>query len=147
MRQINRAWPVYLCGAGALALLIGLARLTGLVAASEGRAAPDPTAAEMVQAAREVYEGSLKQAAVEPERIPLDQLYQWSRRWLEAQRAASDNKARRIEAYQSHLERMQALEVRMNKLLEAKLLAPFERSAATYYRAEAEQLLREAKGR
>jgi len=147
MQLFRMTVPAFLLGVGTLVLAGGLARLNAPIGATEDRPAPEPKASEMVEAAQQAYEGHLRRSAVEPEKISLEHIYQWSWRWQEAQRAASGNQAARIEACQAHLERMKTLEARWKKMFEQRFVARYEVSAATYYRAEAEKLLREAKER
>jgi hypothetical protein len=69
--------------------------------------------------------------------------YRWSVRWLEAEIEASTTKAEQVAAAEGHLKRMRGLEKSARAMLEAKgAVAPFEVSAAEFYRLDAEKRLR-----
>jgi hypothetical protein len=75
----------------------------------------------------------------------VDTAYQWSRRWLEAERLLKDKKQDHITAAQAHLERMRQLKNLTNQLWEQKLVSRDQPSATNYYVAEAEMWLMQAK--
>jgi hypothetical protein len=74
-------------------------------------------------------------------------LYRWSRRWLKAERRLSEKAAEQVAAMRAHYDRMRALEQIVRRLRDAGQFRVDEVTAATYYRAEAEIWLREAKNR
>jgi hypothetical protein len=71
--------------------------------------------------------------------------YQWSRRWLDAQRLLNDKKQDQAAAAQGHLERMRQLKNLTDQLWQQKLVARDQTSAADYYVAEAEMWLLQAR--
>jgi hypothetical protein len=66
-----------------------------------------------------------------------EDVYRWSRRWMEAEREVAKSKAERVAALQGHFERMKKLEQEVQ--MYARGTIPFQQLAATqFYRAEAE---------
>jgi hypothetical protein len=71
--------------------------------------------------------------------LPLpESVYQWSRRWLDAEIEASGNAADQIAAYQRHLDRMKQLEERVRNMVEKANSWHGMVASANYFRAEAE---------
>jgi hypothetical protein len=65
-----------------------------------------------------------------------EDVYRWSRRWMEAEREMAKSKAERLTALQGHFERMKKLEQEVQ--MYARGTIPFQQLAATqFYRAEA----------
>jgi hypothetical protein len=75
----------------------------------------------------------------------VDTAYQWSRRWMDAERLLNDKKQDHITAAQAHLERMRQLKNLTNQLWEQKLVSRDQPSATSFYVAEAEMWLMQAK--
>jgi RNA polymerase sigma factor (sigma-70 family) len=78
-------------------------------------------------------------------RTTVDFLLPWSRHWLEAQLALSDNKADRVAAYQAHLDRMREAEKVTKAKFEAGQIAVSQYGQTTFHRLEAELWLLEAR--
>jgi hypothetical protein len=73
-----------------------------------------------------------------------EKVYRWSRRWMESERGMATTKAERVVAFQSHLERMKKLEEEVHGYAGSTI--PLQQMAATtFYRAEAETWLADAK--
>ncbi len=127
-----------------LALAAAPAVLFSPAQAGQGQKA---NAKARLQAARKVYEGYLSRYKIGPSQ-PLDaeKLYQWSRRWLEAQQDLALKKADRVAAAEAHLARMRRLEQTMRDLAR-KEVAPYEVAGAEFYRLEAERWVAQAKGK
>jgi hypothetical protein len=77
---------------------------------------------------------------------PVEGLYQWSRRWLEADRDLADTKEGRAAALQAHLDRMKKLEDQVRQWHKGKFTGPLEVTAAELFRLEAEHWLARDKG-
>jgi hypothetical protein len=71
--------------------------------------------------------------------------YQWSCRWLEAQRQLSDKKKDQKEAVEAHLIRMQKLQQAMDQLYQGKLVGLEQVYATAFYVAEAEAWVAQSK--
>ncbi len=101
-----------------------------------------------MEAARKVYEGSLRwyrEGPVQP--LDPEKLYQWSRRWLEAQQDLATKKEDRVAAAKAHLTRMQALE-RITRLMhKGGSVRAFDVAAVEFYRLEAERWVAQAKAK
>ncbi len=74
------------------------------------------------------------------------EVYDWSVRWLEAQRAMSDKKEDRIAGLEGHLKRMKGLERRV-KQLTPDIFPKTDGTAAAFWVAEAEIWLADANGK
>jgi hypothetical protein len=124
-------------------LLVGLGVLTSAARADEPAVS---NARARLEAARTVYQGVLARAKVHPN-APLDpdKVYQWSRRWMEAERDLSAKKEDRSAAAEGHLTRMKAMEALVNRLFEQKLVSPVDVAAQAFFRLEAEKGLAQAK--
>jgi hypothetical protein len=125
------------------ALLLGLGGLTSATLRADEPPAPNDTSANAkarAEAAAKLYQGMLDRAKVDPgAALDPEKLYQWSRRWTEAEQELSDKKKDRVTAAEAHLERMKKLEDYFKQLLEKKLVSPVEPAAQTYFRLEAER--------
>jgi hypothetical protein len=77
--------------------------------------------------------------------VSADNVYLWSVRWLEAQRAVSVQKADRVAACEAHLARMKKLAEMVDKVVQAGGLQGFQAFGTKFFRAEAEVWLAEAK--
>ena len=70
-----------------------------------------------------------------------EDVYRWSRRWMESERDMAKSKAERVAALQGHFERMKKLEQEVQ--MYARGTIPVQQLSATrFYRAEAEDWLR-----
>jgi hypothetical protein len=75
-----------------------------------------------------------------------ENVYCWSRRWMESERDIATTKAERVAALQGHFERMKKLEEEVNGYSRGTI--PVQQLAATrFYRAEAEGWLAEEKAK
>jgi hypothetical protein len=131
-----------------LTFLVGMAWLGTAGAAPLPEAAPVPP--ELLQArltaAREAY-ALTEKALLTRTNFDAESLSRWSLRILEAQRPLCKNKDEVIAAAQEHLDRMSELEKTARKLVEVGVMPRNEMAAARYYRAEAEILLFQARGK
>jgi hypothetical protein len=123
-----------------------------LPALAGGAPAPDPArdprllenARARAAAAQKVYEVTLrrlKTGAPGPG-DPLDRLYWFSRRWMEAQRELAGKPEDRIAAVRDHLQRIQALEKIVQAMFKAGRVLADDAAAVEFYRLEAEGWLR-----
>jgi multidrug efflux pump subunit AcrA (membrane-fusion protein) len=94
-----------------------------------------------VNAARRAYEGYEQQFVLG--QVTFHQVAEWSRRWLEAEREQG-GREQQVAAYEAHLARMKRLEDRMKAATQANAA---DKSAAEFYRLEAEGWLQRAKGK
>jgi len=102
----------------------------------------------LLQAAKDAYEGMLKRRQTDPSvSNDIEYIYRWSRRWLEAERALSDAKEKRLAAYQAHRDRMQSLNKLQVELVKNGMASSYELAAAKFFRIEAEQWLDEEKAK
>jgi hypothetical protein len=100
---------------------------------------------ELLESARKVYELEMQRVRFGAgEVMRADDVYLWSRRWLEAQVDLAANKDKRVEAHREHLDRMKALDAKTKALVGAGKASPGEAAAATYYRTQAELWLEQA---
>lgn len=120
---------------------------------SIGPAAADTKALDnakaRMEAARKTYELKWKKwKAAEGINDPED-LYRWSRRWLEAQLDTSDKKTDQVAAYSAHVERMKWLEKFIKGLFEVGAKDAFRAdvTATEFYRLEAENWLAQVKAK
>lgn len=107
--------------------------------AAEGKAADrEGLAKERLRAARHAYE--VVWARFKPFDLSKgdgEDVYRWSRRWMESERDFATTKAGRVAAVRGHVERMKKLEQEVR--MYARGTIPFRQLAATqFYRAEAE---------
>jgi hypothetical protein len=96
--------------------------------------APAEALRAKLRAAAETYKLSFSIVkAGRRDALPED-VYRWSRRWMEAAQELGEGKA----AAEAHLERMRELKRLVKALLEGGLATALEAAAADYYVAEAE---------
>jgi len=120
-------------------LLFSFALFTSVAQAEDSAVA---NAKARVEAARKVYEGRWARLPVDLNwRFDIDKDYQWSRRWLEAEREVSDKKADQIAAAEGHLDRMKKEEAYVKDQVSSGVGSPVDLSAAKFYRLEAEHIL------
>lgn len=127
----------------AMAILV-----TGLSGSGdEGQKNNDPALASaraLRSAAKKAYEQSVAMQntgiAFEPE-----QLYRWSVRWSDAERAMARTDGERIAALNKHLERMQSLKSAFQRQVELGVGVPLYVASAEYYTLEGESWLAAAK--
>lgn len=128
--------------------------IAGIFASANLRAdEPTPASAKLTnakaraEAASKVYRGTLERWKVDPNtQLDPEKLYQWSRRWMEAEQDLSDKKEDRTAAAEAHLERMKKLETLFKQYFEKKLITPAEVAAQTFFRLDAERTLAQIKG-
>jgi hypothetical protein len=127
-------------------LLLGLGVLTSAAQRGEDPAAANARA--RLEAARQVYQGMLARAKVDPN-APLDpeKVYQWSRRWMEAARDLGTSKEDKIAAAADHLGRMKAIEAVIKQLFDKGFAIPVEVPAQAFFRLQAEQELAQARAK
>jgi len=100
-----------------------------------------------MEAAQKVYQGILARQKVDPNLSGphvWELLHRWSSRWMEAHAEAGARKDQ-IAAAEAHLARMRGLEKYARGVLKQKMVAPYEVSAAEFYRLDAEKHLRAVK--
>jgi hypothetical protein len=119
-----------------------LGQAGGGAAAGDIRAAAEAKRAKLA-AARQMYEITTAKHGVPP----MEGLYTWSRRWMEAERDAAADDAGRRAAVDAHAARMKSLAERAAKAFDAGRLSAADACAPRYYAAEAEQWRAEAAGR
>jgi len=119
--------------------------------------AKDPTPEELAKLRREkakqVFEGLIDglntplpgDARIAFDRGHFELIYQWSRRWLDAEQELAGKDADRVTALERHLVRMKKLSQVVEALLEAGGVARIDRDATDFYRLEAEAWLRKAR--
>jgi hypothetical protein len=131
------------------ALLLGFGAPTTTALGADDPPAPGAKIANAkarAEAAGKVYRGMLERMKIDPNGPPdPDKLYQWSRRWMEAEQELSAKKDDRVAAAEAHLERMKKLETTFKQLLEKKMVSQVEPAAQTFFRLEAERSLAEVK--
>lgn len=104
----------------------------------------DPDLVEMAKAAEQTYEAF--QSAYQAGTATSTDVYIWSRRWLDSQRALAKNHAEQMTALRQHRRRMMKMFLQINALyIEGVKGGEAERfHAAQYYLAEANALLGQA---
>jgi hypothetical protein len=128
----------------------GLAVWLAVAAGTAGEAELRANARARLEAARKVYQGHQARQKVEvptpglkmPPVLGLpffERLHHWSLRWMDAERELAEKQAGRVAAVAAHLDRMRGLEKEAKKAVFG--LAPYEATAVTFYRLEAEKLL------
>lgn len=117
----------------ALLVVVNLSVAAGIVFAVDVGGAKSRKDAErkLADVALQTYQNALERYSFDPEHGSLEEIYIWSKRTMEAE--PSNN-----EAANAHLERMVDLEKFAIKLKDAKQIAPWQATAATYYCLEAE---------
>ncbi len=106
-----------------------------LCALTPAAAGPTKAEARVAAAAAAFATASTRQQAGA---APVDPVYVWSVRWLDAQRELPLKGKALAAAAAAHLERMVALEAAVTKAVAAGAAPASDREAAAYYRAEAE---------
>jgi hypothetical protein len=100
-----------------------------------------------LEAARKTFQAILERRKVDINaQWDEEKLYRWSRRWMEAAQAITDNKDGRIAAAEAHLKRMKNFEDLVKKMQSAGQASPEDVSAQEFFRLEAEHALIRAKG-
>ena len=130
----------------ALVALISAALVAGLISTSGGSQGSNKSTGHKAlrDAAREVYE--LTVVAYERGQVDdIEQLYRWSKRWMDQEFALGANNDTRAAAIESHLERMKQLEKIETARYEAGAGESAVVAATRFYRLEAETILAEAK--
>jgi hypothetical protein len=113
---------------------------------SQGEAAANAKA--RLEAARKVYEGSLRRYKTgPPEPLNVEKFYWWSRRWLEAQQELATKKEDRVAAAEAHLTRMRSLEKTLRAMHKDGAALDIEVVGAEFYRLEAERWVAQAKAK
>ncbi len=92
------------------------------------------------EAARKTFELHWK------DRLDVETIYSWSRRWLEAVRESGEQGSDR-KAVEAHLDRMKKMEQLVQKHLASGGTSFVQLSAAEYYRLEAEIWFEQAKSK
>jgi hypothetical protein len=134
---------------GLLAVAAVLAR--GALQAAEDAKAEAANAKARVEAAQKVYKGMIARRNSDPSGGAaglawFEQLNRWSLRWMGAQCDLSTKKADKVAAVEAHLKRMREWEKNAKAMAKkGSVIAPYEVSAVTFYRLDAEKLLRKAK--
>jgi hypothetical protein len=123
-------------------LLLGLLLLAAPCRADDKVAA---NARGRLEAASKVYRGMLERLRDANGQVAVEDLYQWSRRWLEAERDLADTPEAAVAAAQAHLDRMTKLEAVVRKAQTVGLVPAYEVPAAEFYRLEAERALAQAR--
>jgi RNA polymerase sigma factor (sigma-70 family) len=106
-------------------------------APAAGPAKEDTLKKDLVEAARKTYEENRKLLRVSQE-IRVEELYRWSRRWLEAELELGGGKDRREAALRAHHDRMKELAKFAHSQVDAGLAWTSDASAADFYRTQAE---------
>jgi hypothetical protein len=74
-----------------------------------------------------------------------EQVHQWSRRWMDAERDVSNKKADQLESLKNHVSRMRLLEQAAQERLQKRRGLASDVPAAEYHRIEAELALSRAR--
>jgi hypothetical protein len=99
----------------------------------------------LVDAARKTYEVIVLRNQDRQGDVSYEQLYVWSWRWMDAQRASSEKVADRVAAVEAHLGRMKDVERLATGYYYDGRATADQASAAVFYRLEAELLLADAR--
>lgn len=99
----------------------------------------------LVETAKTTYEQNLAHMKGLEANSPED-LYVWSRRWLDAEVDLAANKDERVAAHQRHLDRMKDLEKILKNFATTGQGRQSDATAGTYYRTQAELWLMQAQG-
>jgi len=139
--------PVSCFVAGVMLAGWGLRISAPALAEDNAPAAADANSAKaLVEAAKGAYEIYFQRRAVDANaQNDPEYVYRWSRRWLEAGRALSMAKDKRVAAHTAHLERMRSLQATQEHLIKVAMAAPGDLPAVKFYRIEAEKWLADAK--
>jgi hypothetical protein len=130
-------------------IVVGLVLSAKSSATGEKSVDAKEPAKECLDAARRAYEYAWNEfSPFDLSKGDGEKVYRWSRRWMEAERDMAANKAKRLAAFQSHLERMKILEKEVHDYGSLRSTIPVQQMAATtFYRAEAETWLAEEKAK
>ena len=121
-----------------LSLAVALGLVWSSARAADPPAPPPKLPATVVKAKLDAARATYQTLWSAPSFRYLEPLYQWSCRWLEAQRLLSDKKEDQIAALEAHAERMDKLEQFAKHLYKDRLTTVDQVTATAYYRAEAE---------
>jgi hypothetical protein len=115
------------------------------VATGGGAAGKQEPTKERLEAARHAYNESWRRfKPFDLSKGDGENVYRWSRRWMEAERAVATTQAQRAAAVERHLERMKKLEREVHDYgLIHSTIPVLGMAATTFYRAEAETWLSE----
>jgi hypothetical protein len=139
------AWGVIVAAGGFFAFRLAAGEQKE---AATGPAGEKPAALQkgLLEAARKAYEfdalRSRNAEAVSPEEI-----YLWSRRWVEAEVDLAKTKGARVDAHRDHLDRMKTLEARTKALAAAGQGREGDAVAGRYFRIQAELWLEHAQAK
>jgi hypothetical protein len=113
--------------------------LCASIAAPSSASEAAPTAAELAKDRAAAAEKAFRAAAAAHRagRAPVEAVYAWSVRWLDARLGAAPKAAR--QALADHGKRMADLEAEVQKMAAAGRAGSLDADAAAYYRIEAEQ--------
>jgi hypothetical protein len=106
-----------------------------------GTKVPEKVLRSKLEYARKTYEEYVKSQEFRSAETP----YQWSCRWLDAQRQLSDSKKEQKAAVDAHLRRMEELRQTMDQLYREKLVGIEQVYATAFYVAEAEGWVAQSK--
>jgi hypothetical protein len=127
------------------ALVLTLAACVSPASGADKKAAENAKA--RMAAAKKVYEGTFKRWQVDlTSGLSFESMYQWSRRWLDAERDLADTKEARVAAIQAHLDRMKKLEDLVRQWHRKGFVNNTDVAAGEFYRLEAEHWLDGGKG-
>jgi hypothetical protein len=93
-------------------------------------AATPPTKIQAAQQAFKIFEASYRSGSA-----PIESVYLWSKRWLDAERGPNRQAAK------NHLRRMQALDAEAKKRVESGQATQADSAACAFYLAEASELV------
>lgn len=133
----------------AIALAVGLtlvfAELHGSAQDKAEATVREPNAKARLELARGLYDWTLARRNLEPERVATDAAYQWSVRWLQAERDLSRAKLDEIRAHLSHVRRMETLKRTREEDFKGGQAMLQEVNEAEFFRLEAEDWLAAAR--
>lgn len=98
-------------------------------------------------AANRIYEGKMARFQNGLDAEAIKDLPDWSRRWVEAEKALNNNKKDHLKALEAHWTRIKEVEQMAEKFFKDGDGTRADFDAATYYRIEAEVWLLEAGGK
>jgi hypothetical protein len=100
-----------------------------------------------LEAARKVYEAILARYQVDINAKPdPEKLYQWSRRWMLAQRDLASKNEEQIAAAEGHLSRMKTMRALFEKIKNLDSASALDSFSLSFFQFKAEQAVAEAKG-
>jgi beta-lactamase regulating signal transducer with metallopeptidase domain len=132
---------IMVCSVVALVLAIGVFRVELVGEEVTADANPSRQVTEMIDAAKKAFSAS--QAAYDAGTITMDNVYVWSRHWLQASLAGATNQKQRLDGYLDHRARMMQLFKKTSALFHAgsKGGEADKYYATKFYVAEAETWL------